>query len=64
MNQLGGICAFACAFALTGVYFFQWGRESGRKDGYEQRRKDEEEWWIKIDQQVDRERVKMWRDEG
>jgi len=39
------------------------GKKDGMKDGYSIGRIDADNWWLGVEREVDRERVKMWRDE-
>ena len=67
MRELGGIFALVSGIALLALYFRQWGYKAGFRDGaekgFESGRKSEENWWLNADAEVDRERVKIWREE-
>jgi hypothetical protein len=60
MHLLLGTLAWLAASALTGVYLY----DLAEKRGYEKGWKDAEEWIVKLESEVDAERVKIWREEG
>ncbi len=60
MNILGGILAPLAALAIALAYCYRW----GRRDGYEAGRKAADNWWMTAEQETDRERQKIWREES
>jgi hypothetical protein len=60
VNQLFGGLALLAAAMIGCVYFYKWGQEEGYKKG----RKDEESWWGGVEQDVDKAREKIWREES
>ena len=70
MEALGYFCGGAAVLALVALYiavvleYVKNGRERGYKEGYEAGRNSADEWWFNAEKEVDRERQKMWREEG
>lgn len=62
MRELGGICAWIAAVALL-LGYSVWSHMAAYKRGYEKGRKDADDWWLREEEEVDRERVKIWREE-
>lgn len=71
MRELLSICALLAGIGLVALYAYRWGISRGFRDGYQQGhekgytrgRQSEENWWIGAESEVDRERVKIWREE-
>lgn len=58
MNTLGFIFLFLMLlifFVLSHCELYQYGYRKGREDA--------DEWWMVAEEEVDRERVKIWREE-
>jgi len=51
------------AFFLVLLIFSVWSHTELYKYGYRKGREDADKWWIGEEEEVDRERVKIWRDE-
>jgi hypothetical protein len=62
MRELGGICAGIAGVVLLFGYL-AWSHLEFYKRGYAKGREDAEKWWIGLEEEVDQERVKIWRDE-
>lgn len=59
MRELGG--GIALALALLGLSV--WSHLEAYNRGYEKARKEADDWWLDMEEEVERERVKIWRDE-
>ena len=64
MNYLLGASSLLSALALICAYCRFWGYNCGLKDGYQQGRKDAEEWIVKLETDVDQARQEIWRQES
>lgn len=63
MKELGGLCAGIAGVALL-LGYTVWSHMEAYKRGYAKGREDAEKWWVGLEEEVDRERVKIWREEG
>lgn len=76
MNQLLGIISLALCILIFLAYShikfgewryskgFQHGHDEGYKAGVESGCKETDNWWIGLESEVDKERVKIWREEA
>ena len=64
MNTILGVLSLLAALAVVVVYAYQWGYDRGLKEGREKGWKACSDWFIEAEQGVDRERAKIWREEG
>lgn len=64
---LGGIASLSLV-ALLVIGFRDLGYKSGMKDGhtagYDQGRKDADNWWLGVESQADQARQQIWREEA
>lgn len=58
MTTLGYI-----GLVLVLLIIFVWSHCELYKHGYQKGREDAHNWWLEAEQEVDRERVKIWREE-
>jgi hypothetical protein len=60
-----GILVFLVA---THLLFHRWGYRKGQRDtfdaGYLAGRKDADNWWVKLEEEADQARRKIWREEA
>ena len=61
MITLGYISAVIAGIALFGVS--AWSHLEAYKRGYVRGRRDADGWWMGMEEEADRERVKIWREE-
>jgi len=56
------------AIVVIALAFHEWGYRKGlklaRKIGSEEGRRAADNWWIRAEEQIDRERQKIWRNEA
>jgi hypothetical protein len=64
MRELFAGLSILAGVALVGAYAYNFGRLRAYKEGYTQGRKDADNWWQGVESEVDRERVKIWREEA
>lgn len=66
MTTLGYI-AFVIVLLLYSVWshceLYKYGYQKGHERGLHEGRKAADDWWINQESEVDRERVKIWREE-
>jgi hypothetical protein len=59
-HQLGGLFCLLAGCVLIAIYAYARGFEDGYQTGW----RSAEEWIVKLESEVDAERVKIWRGEG
>lgn len=63
-----GLALLGIVVLLVELYacseFYRSGRERGWREGYDAGRKAADNWWIGVETEADRERQKIWREEG
>jgi hypothetical protein len=63
MRELAAGLSIFAGIALVVAYAYNFGRLRAYKDGFEKGRKSADNWWLGVEEEVDRERVKIWREE-
>jgi hypothetical protein len=64
MQILGGVLSLLAGLGLIVVYAHELGRKRGEKKGFDRGFKAAEQWIVELESGVEKERQKIWREEG
>jgi hypothetical protein len=62
VRELGSLCAGIAGVALL-LGYTVWSHMEAYKRGYAKGRQEADDWWIREEEEVALERVRIWRDE-
>lgn len=60
-NIVAVLAIALCFVVLTCAYFEHHGYKKGVEDGYEQGRRDADNWWLGCEGEIDQARQEMWK---
>ena len=63
MKTLGSLLALFAALTFVMARFSVWAYQRGQKEGYAKGRREIDTWWVEMDNQLDEEWMKIWREE-